>query len=491
MASFRPPDGVVPAVRADGDPFWVKILRPPVKCRHETPAVVEQGPRTGTPELFGDLLRVLTGTRRRANGGPLAAQRQVSRPTLVVFETGVAGSVCSKTLREISSARGCRAERTLRRSGTTRANRGPMDAQNGDRMKRVVVDHFGGPDVVRVIDDQVPRPGPGEVRVKVLAAGVSYTDAMLRAGSYLGVPKPPFTPGYELVGLVEKLGPGCSRLSVGDRIGTLTVWGADAERVCVLEANAVEVPGDVDPAEILSLVFTYMTAYQLLHRTARVKRGETVLVHGAAGRVGTAVLELGAVAGLRIYGTCSARDSAAVERLGAVAIDYRNENFLTRVRELTDGEGVDVVLDGFGGWLSLRSFRALRPGGRLVVFGHSGTVAHGRKSWRGWIKWYVSTATVAMWGVLSPRRRVLVYRVQKLREGHQVLPVSGRRPALPVGGGPRDPDWFREDFSALLELLREEKIHPVVAERLPLSDARRAHELLESSADKGKLVLVP
>jgi len=233
-----------------------------------------------------------------------------------------------------------------------------------------------------------------------------------------------------------------------------------------------------------------MTAYQLLHRTARVKSGETVLVHGAAGRVGTAVLELGAVAGLRLYGTCSARDGAAVESLGAVAIDYRNDDFLARVRDLTR-YGVDVVLDGFGGALSLRSFRALRPGGRLVVYGHSGTVADGRKSWRGWAKWYATTATVALWGLLSPRRRVLVYRVQKLREGHQVLPVSGRRRALPVGGGPRNPDWFREDFRVLLELLREGKIHRVVAARLPLSDARRAHELLESSADKGKLVLVP
>ena len=358
-------------------------------------------------------------------------------------------------------------------------------------MKRVVVDHFGGPEVLTVVEEDAPRPGQGEVRVRVLAAGVSYTDAMLRVGSYLGVPKPPFTPGYELVGVVEELGSGCSRLQAGDRIGALTVWGADAEHVCVLEGNAVEVPEDIDPAQTLSLVFTHMTAYQLLHRTARVKSGETVLVHGAAGRVGTAVLELGAEAGLRMYGTCSARDCAAVEALGAVAIDYRNEDFLTRVRELTGGEGVDVVLDGFGGALSLRSFRALRPGGRLVVYGHSGTVAHGRKSWRGWAKWYATTATVALWGLFSPRRRVLVYRIQKLREGHQVLPVSGRRRALAVGGGPRDPEWFREDFRVLLELLREGKIHPVVAERLPLSDARRAHELLESAADKGKLVLVP
>jgi NADPH:quinone reductase len=366
-----------------------------------------------------------------------------------------------------------------------------METENGDRMKRVVVDHYGGPEVLRVVDDEVPRPGQGEVRVRVLAAGVSYTDAMLRVGSYLGVPKPPFTPGYELVGVVEEVGPDCTRLHVGDRIGSVTVWGADAERVCVSEANAVKVPEDVDPGEILGLVFIYMTAYQLLHRTARVKRGETVLVHGAAGRVGTAVLELGAVGGFRMYGTCSARDFSAVQRLGAVAIDYRSEDFVARGRELTDGKGFDVVLDGFGGGLSLRSFRALAPGGRLVVFGHSGTVAHGRKSWRGWINWYAATVAVSLWGLLSPRRRVLVYRVQKLREGHQVLPVSGHHRALPVGGGPRDPEWFREDFEVLLDLLRQGKIHPVVAERMPLTDARHAHELLESSAGKGKLVLVP
>ena len=355
--------------------------------------------------------------------------------------------------------------------------------------KRVVVDRYGGPEVLKVVEEDDPRPGVGEVRVRVLAAGVSFTDAQLRAGTYLGVPKPPFTPGYELVGVVEELGSGCSRLKIRDRIGALTVWGADAERVCVPEENAVEVPEDLDPAEVLSLVFTYMTAYQLLHRTAKVKRGESVLVHGAAGRVGTAVLELGALAGLRLYGTCSAQDRAAVERLGAVAIDYRSEDFLARILKLPE-KGVDVVLDGLGGAVSLRSFRALRPGGRLVLYGHYAALSHGRKSWRGWIEWYASTAGVALWSLLSPRRRMLVYRIQKLREGRQVLPVGIRR-ALPVGGGPRDPDWYREDFLALLELLRADKIHPVVAERLPLSEARHAHELLERTASTGKLVLVP
>jgi NADPH:quinone reductase len=352
-------------------------------------------------------------------------------------------------------------------------------------MKRVVVDHYGGPEVLKIVEEDDPRPGPGEVRVRVLAAGVSFTDAQLRAGTYIpGAPKPPFTPGYELVGVVEERGPGCTRLREGDRIGALTVWGADADRVCVPEATAVEVPEHLDPAEVLSLLFPYMTAYEVIHRTAKAKPGESVLVHGAAGRVGIAELELGALAGLRLYGTCSARDREAVERLGAVAIDYRNEDFLARVRELTGGAGVDVVLDSLGGPISLRSFRALRLGGRLVVFGRYATLSHGQKDWRAVIKWYPSIVAVWVWGKLSPRRRALKYQIQKFRDHAQWR-------AGAVGGEPRYPEWFREDFAVLIQLLREGKIHPVVAERLPLADARHAHELLESSASKGKLVLVP
>jgi NADPH2:quinone reductase len=335
-----------------------------------------------------------------------------------------------------------------------------------------------------VVEEDDPRPGPGEVRVRVLAAGVSFTDSQLRAGTYLpGAPKPPFTPGYELVGVVEELGPECSRLKVGDRVGALTVWGADADRVCVPESGAVDVPEDLDPGEVLSLLFPYMTAYQVLHRTAKAKRGESVLVHGAAGRVGVAALELGAAAGLRLFGTCAGRDRAKVEALGAVAIDYQSEDFLARVRELTD-DGVDIVSDSLGGPISVRSFRALRPGGRLVVYGRYNTLKDGHKDWPAVIKWYASVAAVWLWDKLSPRRRVYAYHVQKYRE-------RATRRGGAVGGEPMDPAQFREDFAVLIDLLREGKIHPVVAERLPLSDARHAHELLEGSASKGKLVLVP
>ena len=151
-------------------------------------------------------------------------------------------------------------------------------------------------------------------------------------------------------------------------------------------------------------------------------------------------------------------------------IDYTSEDFLARVRELS-GDGVDVALDGIGGAVSLRSYRALRRGGRLVIFGHYSTLAEGRKSMRGWLSWYAATACVGLAGLASPTRRVLAYRIAKLKQRH--------------------PDWFREDLTTLFALLQEEKIQPLVAERLQLDQARRAHELLGRAAVEGELVLIP
>ena len=148
------------------------------------------------------------------------------------------------------------------------------------------------------------------------------------------------------------------------------------------------------------------------------------------------------------------------------------------------GGGVDVVSDSLGGPISLRSFRALRPGGRLVVFGRYDTLKDGHMDWPAVIKWYASVVTVLVWGKLSPRRHVMKYQIQKFRD-------SAQQRTGAVGGVPRYPAWYQEDFGVLLDLLRRGEIHPTVAERLPLSEARRAHELLDSAASKGKLVLVP
>ena len=314
-------------------------------------------------------------------------------------------------------------------------------------MKRVVVDHFGGPEVLRVVEEEDPRPGPGEVRVKVLAAGVSFTDAQLRAGTYIGVPKPPFTPGYELVGVVEELGPDCSTAASGrphrraDRVGRrrrarLRPGGERGQG-----PRGSRSGGGPEPP---------LPVYDRLPGAPSHREGEARR-DGAGARRRRQGRHRGARAGsggrASAYRDASARDGAAVERLGAVAIDYRNEDFLARVRELT-GDGVDVVVDGLGGPLSLRSFRALRPGGRLVVFGHYATLAHGRKNWPAVIEWYAAIAAVWLWGML-----VAPPAGARLPDPEAARRRPWQRPGA-VGGEPRYPDWFREDFPVLLELLR-------------------------------------
>ena len=337
------------------------------------------------------------------------------------------------------------------------------------RNRRIIVPRYGGPDVMTVIEEPLPEPGPGEVRVKILVAGVGYPDVLIREGAYPGGPKPPFTPGYEFVGVVDKLGAGVEGVKPGQRVGALAVYGSHADYLCAPAWWLAPVPDGLDPAEAAIVVFNYVTAYQMLHRTARVRQGERLLVHGAAGGVGTAVLQLGRIAGLELYGTGSETQTRVISALGATPVDYTKDGFVERIRELT-GDGVDVVLDGIGGSVALGSYRALRRGGRLVMYGHYGTTVGGRKSARRLAVFYLSSALVFAGNLLPNGKRVLTFQVAKLRDRH--------------------PTWFREDAAVLFELLATPKIAPLVAERIPLVEARRAHENLGHGGLAGTQVLI-
>src|SRR3712207_228405 len=161
------------------------------------------------------------------------------------------------------------------------------------RYKRVVISRLGGPEVLEVREEELPEPGLGEVRVRILATGVSLPDLMMREGVHPEKPRPPFTPGWDLVGVVDKLGVGASTLEPGQMVAALPVWGANAEFICLPQEELVPVPAGLDPAEALVMVFNYVTAYQMMRRTARVKPGQRVLIHAAAGGIGTALLQLG------------------------------------------------------------------------------------------------------------------------------------------------------------------------------------------------------
>lgn len=337
---------------------------------------------------------------------------------------------------------------------------------------RIIVRRLGGPEVLETLVEEAPEPGPGEVRVRVLAAGVSFAELLMREGIHPEKTTLPFTPGWDIVGVVDKTEGGTSQATVGQMVAALPIHGGYAQYICLPESELTPVPADLDPAEAVSLVLNYVTAYQMMRRVAHTSSGQRVLIHGAAGGVGTALLELGRLAGLEMYGTASLATHQIVSDLGATPIDYQKTDFVEEIHRLT-GEGVDFVFDGVGEANVWRSFQALRSSGRVIAYGFTSFLQEGQLAGglRYRLRGILRPAWYALRAFLSPgRRRILPYSIQYLKRWK--------------------PAWFREDLSALLDLLRDKKIKPMVAERIPLSEARRAHELLGQGSVRGKLVLI-
>ena len=330
---------------------------------------------------------------------------------------------------------------------------------------RVVISRRGGPDVLRMVEETLPEPGPGEVRVKIAATGVAFADVLMREGLYAGVPPFPFTPGYDIVGSVES---GSKTLPAGQAVLALTKIGGYAEYLNIPEDSLVPIPSGLDSAEAVSLVLNYLTAYQMLHRMAHVERGDRILIHGAAGGVGTALLELGKLAGLTMYGTASKSKHSLLTQFGATPIDYRSEDFVARIKTLT-GDGVDAVFDPVGGKQWARSYEVLRGGGKLIGYGFSAATTDGRRDLLKAAVNYLQMPRYTPLGLMEPNKAVMGFNVNTLKS--------------------QRPDWYRADLTALVNLLADGKIKPLVAERLPFAEAARAHELLGHNAVQGKIVL--
>jgi NADPH:quinone reductase-like Zn-dependent oxidoreductase len=241
--------------------------------------------------------------------------------------------------------------------------------------KHVRVSRFGGPEVLDLVNETVlPDPGPSEVRIKVLAAGTGFTDSFIRRGRYPDFKGPlPFTPGYELVGIVDKIGPGAAELREGQTFADLCVVGGYAQYAIRPVRFLVPVPDGVDASEAVCIPLAYLTAFQMLTRYRRLPAGATILVIGASGTVGAALLDLARYFGLKAIGTCSAANMSLVEKYGAAPIDYRVGDFVATVRRLTaarpGGAGVDAAFDAIGGAHFARSFACLARGGLLVGYG--------------------------------------------------------------------------------------------------------------------------
>jgi NADPH:quinone reductase-like Zn-dependent oxidoreductase len=333
--------------------------------------------------------------------------------------------------------------------------------------QRVIIQGEKKPYSLDVIEEPPPVPAAGEVRLRVEAAGVAFADVLARNGLYPGQPDNPFTPGYDAAGVVDAVGDGVTELQPGQRAAAIfPKFGAYAEYVCAPAELAVPVPDGVDPAAAVSVVLNYLTAHRILHVNARVQPGERILVHSAAGGVGTALLQLGRIAGLEMFGTASAAKHDLVTAAGATAIDYKNEDFAERVRALTQGEGVDVVCDSVGGDTMARSYKLLRRGGRLVNYGFLGVTERG------------------MTAVIFHFIRLFSYKL--IPDGKKAT-FYGNTPTHAA----QDLAWYRDTLARLFAMLAAGEIDPVIGKVLPLTAAAEAQQLLETGAGRGKIVLTP
>ena len=334
----------------------------------------------------------------------------------------------------------------------------------GPTNKVVQLSRYGGAENLRTAEIETPTAGRGEVRIRVLASSLNYTEVLIRKHLYpqtAGL-KPPFVMGYDVVGDVDQVGEGVTGFAIGDRVADMTVVGSNATYRLLKAKNLTRVPLGVDPAEAATLILSWMTAYQLLHRSAKVKKGDRVLVHGAGGAVGQAALVLGRLAGIEMWGGAFGKHAALIRELGATTVDYDKEDF-TRVLP----GGFDVVCDGIGEDGYRRSFAALKPGGLLIAIGYSAGV----QAKQGMLSILSSIARLYLWGFLPGGKRARFYSINAMRVRH--------------------PEWFREDLEHLFGLLESGAIRPRVAERISFDKVADTHRRLETGGLEGKVVLCP
>ena len=336
------------------------------------------------------------------------------------------------------------------------------------RNRVVQVSRFGGPEGLEVVDAPMPTAGRGEVRVRVLASSLEYTDVPIRRHLYAQTmgQRPPFVLGYDVVGQIDQLGDGVSGFQLGDQVADMTVLGSNASYRTLRADDLTRVPAGVDAMEAAAIILSWTTAYQLLHRAAKVKRGQHVLVQGAVGAVGQALLVLGKMVGVELWGTARGEHARVVRELGGNPIDYQREDF-TRVLP----SGFDIVFDGVGQDSYRRSYAALKPGGLLVAYGYSASVQPQRRL----PSLLTSLARVYLWRgllrLLPGGKRTYVYSINLMRARH--------------------PTWFKEDLERLFGLLAARTIRPRVAGRISFDEVIEAHRRIEAGGLDGKLVLCP
>jgi NADPH:quinone reductase-like Zn-dependent oxidoreductase len=329
---------------------------------------------------------------------------------------------------------------------------------NSMQYKSVVVTKRGGPEALQVIENDMYPPSSGEVRLKVLATPVCLPDVEARYGRTPFPPKIPFVPGYAVVGDIDAIGEGVVNVAVGDRMASLIGYGGYAEYIYFGQDQLIPVPPTLDPAEAATLILNYIVAYQTLHRSAKVKARDKVLIIGASGGIGTAFLQLGRLANLEMYGIASKDKHYVLTEYDATPIDYHTQDFVEGIRK-AEPDGIDAVFDGIGGDYIKRGFSLLRRGGTYVSYANPLSL----------LRTFHLLGQVILFNLLPNGKSARVYGTGASR--------LNRRP-------------FLEDWATLFKLLEEGKIKPVIAKRFHLLEASQANALLESGQVIGSIVLI-
>ncbi|MDZ4770875.1 MAG: zinc-binding dehydrogenase [Chloroflexota bacterium] len=320
---------------------------------------------------------------------------------------------------------------------------------------RIIIRRAGTIERLEQVTEALPDPAPDSVQVRVEAAGVAFGDIYTRQGQAFGI-RYPAGMGLDVTGIIEQVGADVTTLAPGQRVTSVPIRGGHCTALNLPASKLVMVPDGLDAVTVAAMTFNYLTAYQLLHDAAAAAPGQHILVHAAAGGVGSAILDLARLHGVSAYGTASAKKHSLIRALGAVPIDYRSDDFVARVLLASDA-GVDACFDPIGGITLWRSLAALRHGGVLVSF-----------------------------GLLSARESPL--NVPITFAGLGAARLRGRRAVF--YHVPDDDAKNRAQIAHLLMLLRDGSITPTIAARVPLAEVGRAHTLLESGASAGKVVLV-
>jgi NADPH:quinone reductase-like Zn-dependent oxidoreductase len=326
--------------------------------------------------------------------------------------------------------------------------------------RAVILTKKGGPEVLQVVELPVEHPGPGQLRIRVRAAGVGATELIMLTGGYLYAPKIPFVPGYEVAGVVDAIGAGVTGFDLGQRVAALTVYGGFAELLVREAEHFLPIPDGVSDRDAAAVILNYVTASQMIHRVAKARPGQTALVTGAAGGVGTAALQLLRLAGVKTYGAASLSKHAILRSLGTTPIDYRAGR-LDRLTRALEPDGVDCVFDAVGGSNIGPCIGAARRGGTVVGFGFVGAPGNLSK---------LAMFSNLFLGARLRGRRGRFYGITALYR--------------------KDPKPLREDLPKIFALLAEKKIDPLVTRTFGLLEARPAIELLATGTVEGKIVLV-